>query len=574
MIRAPSFAAILVAAAGVALPIVGCNSGFPVPRGNTARLEVLLSNADAVSGKRLQPLPLVVNTPQPFKITVRALNRDGEVDTTYSGFVRISAKPGAIERIASRDADGRSLKLTSGVSPETEIRITNAYGTTYIIADDLGYAPADPLGNPRPACANGIDDDGDGRIDFPTDEGCAFANDDSEQPGGYSQGQSQPIYYALPRIADMRGLICNAEGKCSGNGRTPYPKEAIVIDTGLHDRPNGGQGFDFDVVVTRIASDGFYVTDLNDQRGGFTSVFSFNFNAPPRMRVCDRLKAFAGTASEFFGFTQVSYPTWTLEEWDPQKRPCLVPEAETLSVVDIKPPIDPGTQQPIDTVEARLLPKTGSFVRVATIPGVYEMLVTPKMGEKNMIFRNAAQNPQPHPCDRNKDGIIDFTLGNEEGVCASVCLRDPNCREFASYQWISGPEATNCDFNKDGTIEFDAGDAEGACAQGCQADPECTEWSNFFGRGTFRLTVRDLRANGRAGAIQADASTFAAFKALDFKGKPLKSFAGTLHYFSGGNQFTIQARCADDVVIDLAAEPLPSDKACVVARLGAEESPQ
>ncbi|MDF2694683.1 MAG: hypothetical protein K0S65_3066, partial [Labilithrix sp.] len=468
-------------------------------------------------------LPLSIDVPQPFRIVVRALDRAGNVDTSFNGFVRISAKPGAIERIESPDAEGRNLRLTNGVAPEVEVKVTNAYGTTFILADDLGYAPTDAFSDPPPACANGIDDDGDGKIDFPADEGCAFANDDTETGGDYSQGASVPIFYRLPRIADVRGLKCldpNDVNTCSGSGKTPYPKEQILLDTGFHDKPDGSQNFDFDMVVTRISSDGFYVSDIKDERGGFNNVFSFNFNAPPRMRVCDRLKTFAGTATEFFGFTQISYPTWTLEEWDPQKRPCLVPEPHVL--------------QPIDVTPTLLLPLSGGLVRANSLAdGSLSVKVTPKFGPGN--------------------------VPEQGGV------------------FVPSPEASNCDLNKDGRIEFGRlpnGELtpENRCSDACTSDPECTEYSNFAGRSTFRLTLTD--GNGNAAAIQADATASAEFKPLEHKGQPLKAFSGTLHFFSGGSQYTIEARCKDDIVVDLNANPLPSDKACVFPRTVLDDNPQ
>jgi hypothetical protein len=44
---------------------------------------------------------------------------------------------------------------------------------------DLGLGPA----TLRPRCANGVDDDGDGRRDFPEDLGCLAASSDAEDPG-------------------------------------------------------------------------------------------------------------------------------------------------------------------------------------------------------------------------------------------------------------------------------------------------------------------------------------------------------------------------------------------------------
>jgi hypothetical protein len=505
--------------------------GFGRPRGGP-RLTIELKGQDDANivGTRLRPLALSVDAPQSFRIVVRAVDANGNPDATFNRYVRIAAKPGAIERLESPDSEGRNLKLTNGESPETAVKLTNAYGTTFIVADDLGYVPADPLAQPAPACSNGLDDDGDGRIDYPADEGCAFANDDNETGGTYAQGASAPIYYQLPRIADVRGLKCldpSNTATCSGAGKTPYPKEQILLDTGYHDKADGSRSFDFDMVVTRISSDGFYATDTKDNRGGFNSVFSFNFNAPPRMRVCDRLKTFAGTATEFFGLTQISYPTWTLEEWDPQKRPCLVPEPQVLGPLDV--PGDRGTGKV--SVPPELLSRSASLVRVLTDGGV-TVRVTPKFGPGNM--------PE------------------QGGV------------------FVPSPDATNCDLNNDGRIEFGrlpTGELtpENRCSDACALDAECTEYSNFAGRSTFRLTISDGNVSG---AIQADATASAEFKPLERKGQPLKAFTGTLHFFSGGSQYTIEARCKDDIVVDLNATPLPSDKACVFPRTVLDENPQ
>jgi hypothetical protein len=497
-----------------------CSSqGFGRPRdGRKLVLQLEGEDDPRIFGTALDPLPLTVDTPLPLRVTVRALDRNGGIDTSFNGYVTISSKPGAIESIDSPDAIGRSVRLTNGVSAPADVRLVNAYGPTFILATDLGYTPKDALLSPPPTCANGQDDDGDGRLDFPTDDGCAFANDDSESGGSYATGASRPIYFALPRVADARGLTCAPDGKtCSGIGKTPYPKQPIRIDTGLRDKrdPNDGtQEFIFDLVVTRIAIDGFYVSDVSDARGGFNSIFAFNFNAPPGMRVCDRLKTFAGTATEFFGLTQISYPTWTLEEWD-GKRPCLVPEPRPLTTTDIAP--------------EKLLPLSGSLVRVLTAKDQLSVFVTPKFGPGN--------TPQD-----------------------------------LEERYLPAPEATNCDFNRDGKIDFDTASNEGKCAKACQLDPECTEYSNFESRGAFRLTLKDTF--GGMQAIQADASASVDFKPLEMKGKPIKSFTGTLHYFSGGAQFTVEARCKDDIVVDLAADPLPSSKACVTPRTIIDENPQ
>ncbi len=484
----------------------------------------------ANTGTAAQPLVLQVGVPVPFRVVVKAFDASGALDRTFNRYVRLSSKPGAIEPVG---VEGRNVLLVNGESAPVEVRITNAFGISYIVADDLGYVPSDPLRAPPPACSNGIDDDDDGTIDFPADEGCAFANDDSEAGGTFAEGVSRPIFFPLPRIADVRGLQCPASG-CSGNGRTPYPREQIQLDTGW--REDGS--FAFDTVVTRISSDGFYVTDLGEQRGAvttplgqqrgaFASVFAFNFNAPPRMRVCDRLKTYGGTATEFFGFTQMSYPTWTLEEWVPSKRRCLVPDHERLTPTVIA-----------DRTE--LLKRSGSLVRVETLASA-----GPTKIQTAWVTRNFG--PNNTPC-RSGGGVADLP---DRTKCDM---------EGGRYVFVAGPEASNCDFDKNGRIEFDPPNPESDCANACTADPNCTEWSNYAARSTFRITVTD--SNGNAQPIQADATASAGFDPVTMKGKELRSFGGTLHFFSGGAQYTIEVRCKDDIVVDTKVVPLGADNPC------------
>lgn len=489
-----------------ATSVVSCGDGFGKTR-NPTRLSVEI-DPGAKTGTLAEPLDLAVDVPFTFKVVVRAFDKTGAQDTTFNKYVRLSTKPGAIEPLVGPDTDGRNVLLKDGASQPIEVRLSNAYGITYILADDLGYKPVSPLTNPPPQCSNGIDDDGDGAIDFPADNGCAFANDDDEQGGTFGEGSSAPIFFRLPRIADVRGLKCEARLGCSSNGATPYPREQIQLDVGARDDGT----FAFNTVVTRISADGFYVEDIDDPRGtppgtaGFTSLFAFNFNAPPRMRVCDRLKTYGGTANEFFGFTQISYPTWTLEEWDPGKRLCLVPEPDRLVPSLIS-----------DTPE--LLRRSGNLVRVETTPDkTLKAKVTPKFG--------------PGDVQKAPGGL-----------------------------YTPSPDASNCDFDKNGRINsFVQGDPEGDCATACTADAECSEWSNFVSRSTFRITVTDT--NGRSSAIQADATASASFDPVAQKGKELRSFTGTMHFFSGGSQFTIEARCKDDIVVALDAPPFSSDRVC------------
>jgi hypothetical protein len=141
--------------------------------------------------------------------------------------------------------------------------------------------------------------------------------------------------------------------------------------------------------------------------------------------------------------------------------------------------------------------------------------------------------------------------------------------------YIATPDASNCDFNGDGKIDFTLGSPEGQCSTDCDnlaINPTgCSEYSNFKARSQFKLLVVD--ENKQTAVIQANASGAAGFDVGLNRGKAVRAFTGTLTFFSGGSQFTIEARCNDDVV-SIGAPLLPPDKACVQPRTVLELNPQ
>ena len=473
-----------------------CSSGF----GQTRSADhILVAVTGGPKGSAAQRNPLSFDAASTYMVDLVAQRPDGTTNTDFNGFIRLSSKPGTVTAVTGEGASGRNVKLVNGVASGIAVSVVAAFGDTRIWAEDLGYVPGDPARTPQ--CANGIDDNGNGVIDFPADPGCAFANDDSEDGGTFTAGVSEVLYFVSPRIADVRGVIQGGTG-------TSFPFEQVEIDTGWRYEST----YAFSTVVTRVASDGFYATDLADNAPGgrgYASVFAFNFSAPPRMRVCDRLKTFGGTSSDFFGFTEVNYPTWTLEEWDPTQRPCLVPEPHVFGVSELD-----------NTNPAALLKQESSLVRVLT-GGNVSVHVTKHFG---------ALSP-------------------------------------AAPDYVPTDAATNCDLNRDGKVDFATG-PEQVCSSNCTADVECTEYSNFASRKAFRLVVTDTQGGGSpiVNSVLADASASSQFDPVAAKGKDIRSFTGTLRYFSGGNQFTIEARCQDDIVTDLNAAPVPSDAACVHAR--------
>ncbi|WP_394841660.1 hypothetical protein LZC95_31880 [Pendulispora brunnea] len=498
---------------------MGCSDGFGELKSNE-RLTVTLVNGER--GTKLARVPIALADPARLTVKVEAYRADGSPNTDFTGYVRLSIKPGTVKDLAGPNVVGRNVRLINGVADDVTLGVVGSYGDTRIWAEDMGYFPVDPNVDPPPQCSDGKDNDGDGDIDFPADPGCAFANDDSEDGGTLATGVSPILYFAYPRVRDVRGVS-------QGGSATSFPHEQVQIDTGYRPEDNS---FEFSLVVTRIATDGFYVTDLNpkDFGQGFHSLFAFNFSAPARLGVCDRLTALAGTASDFFGFTELGFPTWGVETWDqdawlnklPGARPCMVPEPFVFSA---------KTASPDDT--------NTKFQQIAALVRAW-----------------TGDVPAPEESTEPKTHAHTLTVASHFGSGF------PKAPSYAPKD-----DASNCDLNGDGSVDFNT-NPEKACAAACDKDVQCSEWSTYAARGDFRLVLHDGDTRIPAGTtrdakIQANASTVSAFNAAEMRGKPIKSFTGTLRYFSGGSQFTIEARCPDDIVVGLDKRALRSDEACL-----------
>jgi hypothetical protein len=285
-------------------------------------------------------------------------------------------------------------------------------------------------------------------------------------------------------------------------------------------------------------------------RRGYSSLFAFNFSAPPQMRVCDRLKTLAGTAKEFFGSIQLSFPTWEVEPWNPKERPCGVPEAAWLKANDIYN--YPVTVQPKNI--ATLLRQMHSLVRLQS--GTYE--------------------EETRDAD---DNVVTYVHTLKLHIAKHLGDKLPEKNPSGTPAYLITDEASNCDFNGDGKVDF-ATEPEKSCASTCDSDVDCAEFSNYKSRSQFQLVVEDsFLVKGapagtvptrRAAKIQANGSASQGFRALAVRGQDIRAFTGTLGYFSGGVQFTVEARCNDDIVLDPNGTPKSSNEACIFPRTESE----
>ncbi len=337
------------------------------------------------------------------------------------GEVRISVEPGVVIDVTGEGASGRNIPLVGGKAKGTA-KVTAVYGRARLWVEDLGYVPL-PL-TQKPNCSNGKDDNGDGLIDFPADPGCAFADDDTEDAGTFAAGTSQPIYYSLPRLNDIQG----------NGATTPFPYEAVQVET------EGPQP----VVVTRVASDGFYVTDLSKQSTGYNHIFAFNFSAPVGMRVCDKVTYLSGTVVEFFGSTELSFPSFKLERIESTDTCESMPTPTLLDEMTIN---DPKAMEKLES----------SLVRIAGFK------IGTHFAPKPVV--NLKPDDEHSNCDLNGDGQVDFE-NDFEGQCSDNCAADVECTEWTSfaargnYKVFSG--GTMMQINTGTASEFDPVGNKGA----------------------------------------------------------------------------------------------------------------
>jgi len=319
-------------------------------------------------------------------------------DTTFDGYVRLSVTPGSVTSVESEGATGRNALLAGGAG-EGIVYVTGTFGPVRLEVEDIGYLPNDV----DPKCSNGLNDDPDedNVTDFPGDPGCAFANDDTEVGGTFAAAVSPPVWYDLPRVIDIQGQGTS----------TPYKFEAVQVKT------DGPQR----LVVTRVSSDGFYATDLANQADGYNHIYAFNFSTPAGMRVCDVITRLTGTANEFFGGTQVSFPSFEVEFPIEGQGVCEVPEPALIEAATI------ADNVAMEKLESALVRVSGFHI-------------AQNFGPDKAI--NNVFGPTQSNCDFNDDGQVDFE-DPEEGSCSNVCAAAPECSDWIGFAARGNYKVTN-----------------------------------------------------------------------------------------------------------------------------------
>jgi hypothetical protein len=319
-------------------------------------------------------------TPLPFsdEDTVDLDLTVAPVGGAFDGWATVRCEPGVVSSLGGIESDGDlvRLELAEGERAAFTVGVTLAYASARIWVVDEGKSPA----GATPACSDGVDNDGDELVDEMQDPGCAAADDGSETGGSSIVGVSPEVRFENPRVADVQG-----------DEASPLDGRAVTIDRGR-------------MVVTAIATDGFHVTDVDPAApaGGSNSLFVFNYHTPWGLRECDVVDDLAGIVGEFYGLTELSFPSWKVV--DPGGR---VRYPSSSAECPIPAPVELTSALVDDFWEMETL--ESALVRVAG-------------GRIGDTFTD---------CDLDGDGFVAFE--GPEADCSEACSADAECTELNTY---------------------------------------------------------------------------------------------------------------------------------------------
>jgi hypothetical protein len=198
------------------------------------------------TGSAEQPLAFS-SQPLTYLLDVRAVDGDGSTADWFSGEVHLDLQP----RGKLSSGQTRWLEVSEGIAEGVEVSVEKIHSTASIWVEDTGS---------------------------------------EERPGGYATGLSPTLHFRHPTIRNAQ-----ESGMHLGSG---LRGEFAEID--LEGRT---------AVVTGVSRDGFYVTDTSEPDLFYSSVYVYSFSRPD-VEIGDRIAELRGTVDEFFGFTELGFPSW------------------------------------------------------------------------------------------------------------------------------------------------------------------------------------------------------------------------------------------------------------------------
>ncbi len=198
-------------------------------------------------GTSKEPLPYDT-APRTFTLDVEAVDLEGAPADWFEGEVNLDLAPRG--RFAQGQA--RTLTLSKGKAEGIVVQIQRVHGDSNIWVEDRGT---------------------------------------KEKPGSYATGLSPTIHVSHPTLHDVSQTENIASSALDG--------DFVQINA------DGRR-----LVVTGIAVDGFYLSDIDEPTESFNAIFAHTHSRPRGVVQGDLITEIIGTVEEFYGFTELGFPTY------------------------------------------------------------------------------------------------------------------------------------------------------------------------------------------------------------------------------------------------------------------------
>jgi hypothetical protein len=306
-------------------------------------------------------LPFSGTTPVSVSIHLEALGSDG-LPFPFTGRLLATTEPGQIF------GGGDLINVVNGVGDAT-VQVRLAFGDTAIWVQDV-----DPVqGNGGNfSCSGGCPD---GSLCMPKRQPSGICSGPSAT---HSIGASPILFFEDPRISDIQTTL--------DANTSSLDAESLTVSGGVQ-------------IVTAVAGNGFFLTDIDDEDQRFNSIFVFTFNQPEEVGVGDRLAKVSGIVAEFVGTTQLTQPGFDIIE---ENRTDLIPNPKE---------IEPG--EVTDFSGLTLEPFESGLVSVTDV--------------RLPLTTKHCDNP-------SEGGDGNGALGGTtEFACADACAADIECQELTNF---------------------------------------------------------------------------------------------------------------------------------------------
>jgi len=244
-----------------------CERGFDGGSEGPLTFEVDITEGDA--GTAQSPIPFS-SEPIELGLDIRAVDRDGELADWFEGTVHLDVAPrGRLARGEGRPPE--EVTLSGGVAEGVPVHVERLHGDCSIWVEDVGT---------------------------------------EEEPGSWATGLSPTIRVADPTIRNVQETDLYLSSALKGD----------FLEVNLEGRI---------AVVTGVFPDGFYVTDTSEEGYLWSAAYAYTHSRPD-VELGDRIAALSGTADEFYGFTELGFPSWRTEGTADLPEPVLL----TADLVD------------------------------------------------------------------------------------------------------------------------------------------------------------------------------------------------------------------------------------------------